>query len=317
MRSSYKISWWALLLFPLLAWSQPKSVTLLVPYTPGSGPDMVARTIAPKLSARLNLPVIVENKAGASGNIGADFVAKSKPDGSILMLTVNSFNVTPALYKKLPYDPIKDFTPIAMLGASSLALVVNTNVPAQNLESFVALARTKPGQLAYSSSGAGTTQHLTMEVFKKRFGLDILHVPYRGASGAITDVIGGQTQAMMMPVHNAMPFVRQNKLRLLAVVKDTRSAFAPDVPSFGELGVGNLDLDVAFWLSGPAGLPLEQVNKLNHELLQVLAQAEVKESFASQGITPDPSSPAQLADFIKNDIARWRRFVSEQNITLD
>lgn len=302
---------------PMVAFGQSKTVTIVVPFTPGSGPDIVARIIAPKLSLRLNQSVIVENKAGASGNIGADFVAKSKPDGATLMLTVNSFNVTPALYKKLPYDPIKDFTPIGKLGASNLSLVINSGVAANNLETFLTLARSKPGALAYSSSGAGTTQHLAMEVFKKRYGLDILHVPYRGAAGAITDVIGGQTQAMMMPLHNALPFVRQGKLRLLAVVKETRSPFAPDIPSFGELGAGNLELDVAFWLSGPAGVPSDLVTKLNSELFQVLSQADVKDAFALQGITPEPSTPIQLADFIKNDVSRWRRFVTEQNIMLD
>src|SRR4051812_47869046 len=278
--------------------AQGRNLTLVVPYTPGSGPDAVARTIAPRLAARLGNAVVIENKAGASGNIGADAVAKAKPDGNTLMVTVNTFNVTPALYKKLPYDPIADFTPIARLGVSNLALVVNASVPAQNLEQLVALVKSRPGALSYSSPGAGTTPHLAMEVFKKKYGLDILHVPYRGSSGATTDLVGGQTQLMMIPVHTGLPFVRQGKLRMLAVVRDTRSPFAPDVPSLGEFGAKGLDLEVVFWLAGPEGLAPSDVARLNREVTGILALPEVKEAFALQGITPEGSTPAQLNAFI-------------------
>ncbi len=297
--------------------AQSRNLTLVVPYTPGSGPDLVARTIAPRLAARLGNAVVIENKAGASGNIGADAVAKARPDGNTLMVTVNTFNVTPALYRKLPYDPITDFTPITRLGASNLALVVNATLPAQNLEQLVALAKSKPGSLSYSSPGAGTTPHLAMEVFKKKYGLDILHVPYRSSSGATTDLVGGQTQLMMIPVHTGLPFVRQGKLRMLAVVRDTRSPFAPDVPSLGEFGASGLDLEVVFWLSGPAGLPPEMVTRLNREISAILAEPEVKEALAVQGIAPEPSSPQQLADYIRTDITRWKKFVAEQGIALE
>ncbi|MDB5964287.1 MAG: hypothetical protein JWQ72_787 [Polaromonas sp.] len=299
------------------ALAQNRPTTLVVPYTPGSGPDAVARILAPKLGALLGGPVVIDNRAGASGNIGADFVAKAKPDGATLMVTVNTFNVTPALYKKLPYDPVADFTPIARLGVSNLALVVNASVPAQNFESFIALAKARPGTLNYGSAGSGTTQHLSMEVLKKRYGIDLLHVPYKGASGATTDLISGQTQVSMMPVHTALPFVRSGKLRMLAVARETRSPFAPDVPSFGELGAGNLDLAVTFWVSGPAGMPADVVARLNRDMGTVLAMPDVREQFAAQGITPELSTPAQLGDYIKRDIDRWKRFVTEQNITLD
>lgn len=294
-----------------------RTTTLVVPYTPGSGPDAVARIIAPKLAALLGAPVVIDNRAGASGNIGADYVAKAKPDGSTLMVTVNTFNVTPALYKKLPYDPVADFSPIARLGVSNLALVVNASVPAQTFDSFIALAKAKPGTLNYGSAGSGTTQHLAMEVLKKRYGIDLLHVPYKGASGATTDLLSGQTQASMMPVHSALPFMRSGKLRMLAVARETRSPFAPDVPSFAEVGAGNLDLAVSFWVAGPAGMPADLLARLNRDLGAVLAMPEVREQFASQGITPELSSPAQLGDFIRRDIDRWKRFVAEQGITLD
>lgn len=297
--------------------AQTRTTTLIVPYTAGSGPDAVARIIATKLSTLLGSPVIIENRAGASGNIGADAVAKAKPDGSTLMVTVNTFNATPALYKKLPYDPIEDFSPITKVGTSNLALVVNAAVPVQSFEALIALARSKPGALNYSSAGAGTTQHLAMEVLKKSFGLDILHVPYKGQSGATADVVGGQIQMTMMPVHTALPFVKAGKLRMLAVAREDRSPFAPSVPSFGEVGAGNLDLAVTFWLSGPARMPADLVAKLNKDIGTVLAMPDVKERFAAQSITPESSTPAQLADYVKRDVDRWRRFVTEQNITLD
>jgi tripartite-type tricarboxylate transporter receptor subunit TctC len=292
-------------------------ITFVVPYTPGTGPDNLARIVGPRLAARLGANAVIENKAGASGNIGADFVAKAKPDGSVLMVTVNTFTITPALYKSMPYNPVSDFTPIAKLGVGNVALVVNAAVPAQNFEAFIALAKSKPGSLSYGSPGNGTPQHLTMEVLKKRYGLDILHVPYKGAAGANTDLLGGQIQLAVLPVHTALPFVRAGKIRMLAVSGDKRSSFAPDIPSMGELGAGNVDLSLYFWLAGPAGMAAEQVAQLNREVATVLATPEVKEQLAAQGMIPATASPAQLGDTIKRDIERWKQFVAEQKITVD
>ncbi|MDQ6882524.1 MAG: tripartite tricarboxylate transporter substrate binding protein [Pseudomonadota bacterium] len=295
----------------------PRVITLVVPFTPGTGPDAIARIVGPRLGARLGASVVVENKAGASGNIGTDFVAKAKPDGSTLLATVNTFTITPALYKNLPYNPLADFAPIGKVAVSNIALVVNAAVPAPNFEALLALARARPGGLNYGSPGSGTPQHLAMEVLKKRYGLDILHVPYKGAAGANTDLLGGQIQMAMLPVHTALPFVKAGKLRMLAVSGDTRSTFAPDIPSLGELGAGNVDLSLYFWLAAPAGMPADQVAHLNRELVAVLAIPEVKEMFAAQGLIPDTGSPAQIADTIRRDIERWKRFVAEQNITVD
>jgi tripartite-type tricarboxylate transporter receptor subunit TctC len=293
-------------------------MTLIVPFTPGSGPDAVA-------ACHRAAPVRAHRHAGGDreqgrrrGNIGADLAAKAKPDGSTLMVTVNSFNVTPALYRKLPYDPVADFTPISMLGASNLALVVNAGVPAQTLEQLVALAKAKPGTLSYSSPGAGTTPHLAMEVFKKRYGLDILHVPYRGSAGATTDLVGGQTQLMMIPVHTGLPFVKQGRLRMLAVVRDTRSPFRAGGSEPGRVRRGQpRSRRRCSGCRARRGLPAAEVARLNREVQAVLAMPDVKEAFAAQGITPEGSTPAQLGDYIRNDIARWKKFVTEQNITLD
>lgn len=295
----------------------PRVITLVVPFTPGTGPDAIARIVGPRLGTRLNATVVVENKAGASGNIGTDYVAKAKPDGATLLATVNTYTITPALYKNLPYNPLTDFAPIGKVAVSNVALVVNAAVPAQNFEALIALAKAKPGALNYGSPGSGTPQHLAMEVLKKRYGLDILHVPYKGAAGANTDLLGGQIQMAVLPVHTALPFVKAGKLRMLAVSGDTRSAFAPDIPSLAELGAGNVDLSLYFWLAAPAGMPADQVAHLNRELVAVLATPEVKELFAAQGLVPDSSSPAQIAETIRRDIDRWKRFVAEQKITVD
>jgi tripartite-type tricarboxylate transporter receptor subunit TctC len=291
--------------------------TLVVPYTPGTGPDSLARIVGARLGPRVGTTFVVENKAGASGNIGADYVSKAKPDGSVLMVTVNTFTITPALYKSLPYNPISDFTPIAKLAIGNLALVVNANVPAQNFEQFLTLVRSKPGGLSYGSPGNGTPQHLAMEVLKKRFGLDILHVPYKGAAGANQDLIGGQIQMAVLPIHTALPFVRAGKIRMLAVSGDKRASLAPDVPSMGELGAGNVDLSLYFWLAGPAGLPADEVTRLNREVAAVMAMPDVKEALAVQGMVPATATPAQLGETIKNDIGHWKQFVTEQKIHVD
>jgi len=295
----------------------PRVITFVVPYTPGTGPDNLARIVGPRLASRLGASAVIENKAGASGNIGADFVAQAKPDGSVLMVTVNTFTITPALYKTIPYNPVADFTPIAKLGVGNVALVVNAQVPAKNFEEFIALAKAKPGTMSYGSPGNGTPQHLAMEVLKKRYGLDILHVPYKGAAGANTDLLGGQIQLAVLPVHTALPFVKAGKVRMLAVSGDKRSAFAPDIPSLAELGAGNVDLSLYFWLAGPAGLPADLVSQMNREVVAVLGSPEVKELLAGQGMIPDTASRAQLGETIKQDIERWKQFVTEQKITAD
>jgi tripartite-type tricarboxylate transporter receptor subunit TctC len=299
------------------AFAQTRVITFVVPYTPGTGPDNFARIVGPRLASSLGATAVVENKPGASGNIGADFVSHAKPDGSVLMVTVNTFTITPALYKSLPYNPVTDFTPIAKLGVGNVALVVNSQVPAKTFQEFIALAKSKPGSLSYGSPGNGTPQHLAMEVLKKRYGLDILHVPYKGAAGANQDLLGGQIQLAVLPVHTALPFVRAGKIRMLAVSGDKRSTFAPDVPSLAELGAGNVDLSLYFWLAGPAGLPSDEVARMNREVASVLADPQVKELLARQGMIPDTAAPAQLGDMIKQDIDRWKQFVTEQKITAD
>jgi tripartite-type tricarboxylate transporter receptor subunit TctC len=303
-----------------LAQGQPswpsRPVTLVVPYTPGTGIDIIARTVGPKLSQKWGVPVIVDNKPGASGNIGAAFVAKSAPDGYTLMVTVNTFTITPALYKSLSYDPVADFTPTGRVAIGNLALVVNPAVlPVKNLQALTAAAKAK--KLSYSSPGNGTPQHLAMELLKQRLGVDILHVPYKGAAQALTDLLGGQVELAVLPVHTALPHAKAGRLNVIAVSGEGRSVLAPDSPTFAELGLKNLDLDLYYWIAGPAGLPRDIVQKVNQEMALILAMPDVRETLLKQGVVPMAGAPEQVGAQIKSDVERWKKFVGDNNITMD
>jgi len=307
----------ALVAFDVAAQSYPsRPITLVVPYTPGTGIDIIARTVAPRLTERWKEPVIVDNKPGASGNIGAAIVAKAPPDGYTMMVTVNTFTITPALYKSIAYDPVKDFAPVGRVANGNVALVTNPAVlPVKNLEELKAAARTR--KLNYSSPGNGTPQHLAVELLKQRLGIDILHVPYKGAAQALTDLLGGQVQLAVLPVHTALPHARAGKLTVIAVSGERRSVLAPDSPSFAELGLAHLDIDLYFWIAGPAGLPPEIVQKWNQEIASILSAPEVRETLMKQGMVPAPGSPDEISAQIRNDIERWSKFIRETGITAD
>jgi tripartite-type tricarboxylate transporter receptor subunit TctC len=295
-----------------------RPITFVVPYTPGSGIDIIARTVGPKLSERIGQPVVVENKPGASGNIGADAVAKAPANGYTLMVNVNTFTITPALFKAMPYDPVKDFAPITRAARGNLVLVVNpAALPAKSLDEVVAAARNQPGKLNYASPGNGTPQHLAMELLKQRLGLDIVHVPYKGAAGATTDLLAGQVQMMVLPLHTALPHIRAGKLNAIAVSGEQRSVLAPDIPTFTELGAKNLDIDLYFWFAAPAGTPSEVVARLNREIGAILAQPDVRETMLKQGLVPETSAPQEIAAAIAADVERWKKFIAERRITAD
>jgi tripartite-type tricarboxylate transporter receptor subunit TctC len=316
---------WALLAVavaaPRLALAQDypvRPIRLVVPYTPGTGIDIIARTVGPRLTDRWGQPVVVENRPGASGNIGADIVAKAQPDGYTLMVTVNSFTITPALYPKLPYDPVKDFATVGRVATGNIALVVNPAVlPVRTLDELTAQVRARQGKVSYASPGNGTPQHLAVELLKQRLGIDLLHVPHKGAAGALTDLLGGQVELMVLPVHTALPFAKAGKLTVIAVSGEGRSVLAPDSPSFAELGLKNLDIDLYFWIAAPAGAPGPVIEKWNRESAAVLALADVRESLLKQGLVPSPSSPGEIARQIGADVVRWKKFVSEAKITAD
>ena len=302
-----------------LAQSWPeRPVTLIVPYTPGTGIDIIARTLSPRLAERLGQGFVVENKPGASGNLGADAVAKAQPNGYTLMITVNTFVITPALFKNLPYDPVNDFAVAGKLAAGNIALVVNPNVlPVKTLDELVAFVRARPGQVNYGSPGNGTPQHLAVELLKQRLKLDMLHVPYKGAAAANTDLLGGQISLMVLPVHTALPFARTGRLSILAVSGESRSVLAPDSPSFAELGLKGLNIDLYFWIAAPARTPRDIIAKVNREVTAILALPEVRETLLKQGLIPSSSTPEEMAAIIKADIERWKKFIAETKISAD
>ena len=257
-----------------------RNVQVVVPYTPGTGADILARTLGPKLAERLKVGVITDNRAGATGNIGTDFVAKAAPDGYTLLCTATSFGTNPALNPKLPFDPVKSFAPVALLATSALAVIVTPQLPAKSMREFVDYARRQPGKLYYSSPGNGGPQHLAMELLKLEADIDLVHVPYKGSGGALTDLVGGHVQAMIVSLQTAAPYVHGGKLRMLAVMSAARSPAFPEVPTLKEQGLPDIEVDTWYGLFAPAGTPAEIVAKLNAEMNALLRQPEVRELLA-------------------------------------
>lgn len=296
-----------------------RPITLVVPFTPGTGIDILARVIGPKMNERWKQPIVIDNKPGASGNIGSDFVAKSAPNGHTLMVTVNTFSMAPALYRNLPFDPVNDFAPVIKIALASSAFAVNpVALPTSDFAEFLANCRAKPGRLNYGSPGNGTPHHLAMELLKLRLGLDIVHVPYKGLSGAMTDLLGGQVQMMFAPVHALLPNARAGKLKILAVTGPKRSPFAPDAPTFHEQGMDFMD-DVDNWYAvmAPARTPPDIIAKLNRGIAEIMGLPEVRENLMKQGMVPVTSAPGELAELIKADLSRWHKVVADAKIKAD
>lgn len=293
-----------------------RPITLVVPYAAGSGLDPLARTIAANLAPRLGQPIVIDFKAGAGSAIGSDFAARSAPNGYTLILTTVALPVLPALYKNLQFDPIKDFTHISKIATGSMALVVNPKqLPVKTLDELVSRAKAQPGKLNYGSAGNATPHHLGMEMFKHELGLDIVHVPYKGATGALNDLLGGQIPMAMFPVNVVLPFVRDGRLTVLAVSGRGRSLLAPDAPSFEELGLKNLDIDVYYFISGPAKLSPEIVGQLNAEIAKTLN--EVRTPLLASGLVAERSSPDAITEHIKNDMVRWKDLITKARITAE
>jgi tripartite-type tricarboxylate transporter receptor subunit TctC len=294
-----------------------RPIRLIVPYTAGTGIDILARVTGQKLSERLKVAVIVDNRPGASGNIGTEAVAKSAPDGYTLLMTASTHVTNAALQPTVPYDPAKSFAPIGPTAIGNLALVVHPSVPAKTVPELVALAKAEPGKLNYASPGSGTPHHLAMELFKLHFKVDLTHVPYKGTAGAVQDLLGGRVQVMFLPVHVALAHVQAGKLRMLAAGGAKRSPVTPDVPSLADEGVTDIDVDIWYAWLAPAGLPAEQVSLLNAEMNAILADPDVRESLLKQGLNPTPGKPEDLARMIHTDLERWTRIVRAAQIKPD
>ena len=294
-----------------------RPIKIIVPYTPGTGIDILARLIGQKLSEKLGVAVVVDNRPGASGNIGTEAASKAAPDGYTLLATASTLVTNVALQKSVPYDPVKGFTPIGPTAIGNLALVVNPSVPANSVKELVALAKAKPGELNYASPGSGTPHHLAAELFKLHFGVNLTHVPYKGTAGAVTDLLGGQVQVMFLPVHVALPQVQAGKLRMLAAGGSHRSPVTPDVPSLADEGVTDIDVDIWYAFLGPPGLAKEQVTLLNTQVNAILRDAEVRDTLLKQGLNPLPGSPEDLSKMIATDLERWTAIVRAAKIEAD
>jgi tripartite-type tricarboxylate transporter receptor subunit TctC len=312
----------ALVLVSAGALAQPfpsRPVTLVVPFSPGTGIDILARVIGPQLAEKWGQPVVVENKPGASGNIGTDFVAKSAPDGYTLMVTVNTFTITPSLIKNTPYNVLQDFSPISKIATATYCFAVNPKVfPANNMQQAIELIRKNPGKYFFASPGNGTPHHVGMELIKLRLGLNLTHVPYKGFAGAMQDLIGGQVHMMFTLVHSAIPQVRAGRIKILGVTGAKRSPQFPEAPTFREQGIDFMD-DVDAWYAviGPAKLSPELLAKLNADVNAVMALPEVKQNLVKQGLIPATSTSEELGALVKSDEARWAKVIAEAKITAD
>jgi tripartite-type tricarboxylate transporter receptor subunit TctC len=312
------------LLAPAVALAQgdaypSRPISLIVTVAPGGGADVLARVIAPKMSESLKQPVVVENKVGASGVIGSDFVAKAAPNGYTLMLLINSFTITPALYKNLPFDPVNDFAAITRIATTGYSLTVNPRrLPAKDVKEFIALVRANPGKYTYATPGKGTVFHLAMEVIKQQLKLDLLHVPHKDLGSAATSIIGGSTDSMFAVSVLVQGQAKAGNLRLLAVTGNKRSPLIPDVPTFRELGITFLDdVDGYYGVVAPAKTPREIVTRLNKDIVAAIGHPDVLQKLASSDLQPTTSTPEQFAAQIKADIQRWGQLIKDAKISAD
>ena len=294
-----------------------KPITLIVPWAPGGSTDILARAIGEQLTRSMGQPVIVENRAGASGNIGSNIVAKAKPDGYTLLVgSMSTHAMNPALIPNMPFKGADDFTPIALVANVINTMVINPALPAKNLQEFIAYAKANPGKIAYASAGGGSTNHLSAEMFKKAAGIEMLHVPYKGGAPAVLDTVGNQTQVLFSAGTQTLPHVKAGKLRLLAVTEPKRSALMPDVPTVGDLLPG-YEMSVWYAAFGPAGMPRDLVTRLNTEINKALAVPEVRSRMDAMGVEVINSAPEQLAETLKRDTARYTKVIHDLNIKLD
>lgn len=295
-----------------------KPIRIVVGFAAGGFTDVLARTVGQKLSTALGQPVVVENKPGATGTIGADAVAKSKPDGYTLLLAHFASNsVAPALYPKLPYDVNRDFTPIIRLASTPVVLTVNANFPANDVAGFIAQARKIPNQLSFASSGSGTAQHLAAVQFMQATNTKMVHVPYKGSGAAMTDLLSGQVDLNFDSPPNILAHVKTGKLKALAITSMARSPLFPSVPTLNESGLPKFEMSQWFALMGPANLPKDVVDKLNTETNAILKQSDVMEKIASQGGDIIGGTPAQFVTFLKSDSEKWAKIVKDAGITLE
>ena len=294
-----------------------KPIKIVVPYPPGGGNDIMARFIQPKLAEEWRQPVVVENKPGAAGNLGAGEVARAPADGYTLLMATSTIAMTPGLGQKVSYDLEKDLTAVAMVGATAMVIAVNPTVEAKTLPQLLSLARAQPGKLAYSTCGNASPMHLAGELLKLTAKVDLVHVPYKGCAPALADVIGGQLPIAFNTISNAAPFEKSGKVRILALVSAKRSSEFPNLPTAAEQGMTGYEADIWFGLFAPAATPRPVVVSINNAINRALADAEVQGRMRSQYYDPRPSSPDEFAAFVKSEVVKWGRTIRDANIKAD
>jgi len=291
-----------------------KPVRIVVPFTPGTGMDILARTLQPHLQSAWGQAIVVDNRPGASGNLGASAVAKSPPDGLTLLMGVNTLIINPALYANMTYDPLKDLAPIGLCATGSFLLVAGASAGIKSVDESPCGAVSKPGKLDYASPGIATPHHMAMELFKLRAKVSITHIPFSGTAGAVNAVLSGDVPLMFLPVHVAMAQVKGGRLVVLAAAGDRRSSLAPDVPTLAELGYPNVEADLWYGMLAPAGTPNDIVVRVNADMIKALTLPEVRSALAAQGMEVAPSSPDEMAALMRRDAARWASVVKQAGI---
>jgi tripartite-type tricarboxylate transporter receptor subunit TctC len=295
----------------------PANLSLIVSASPGTGLDILARTLSQQFSIKGNYATVVENKAGASGNIAADLVTRAKPDGATLLVVGTTFATNAAVNPNLPFDTVKDFAPVALLGTGTLCLVVPSSSTANTLAEFLQMAKTSAKGVNYASPGNGTPQHLAMELLKFEAGLNLFHVPFKGSAGAVNDVAAGHVSAMIAPVHTVMPLVKAGKLKMLAVLSSERAAQMPQVPTFKEQGLPKVQVDIWYGLMAPKGTSPQVIQSLNQEVNLVLKNPEIVANLAKQGIDAGGGTPQLMAETLSAELKRWPPVVKAAQIKAD
>jgi tripartite-type tricarboxylate transporter receptor subunit TctC len=294
-----------------------KPVRIVVPYPPGGTVDVVARNLAQQLTVQTGQQFIVDNRAGANGTIGSDFVSKAAPDGYTLLVQASIFVINPLFLKNVPYDVQRDFTAVANIGSVPLLVTAHPSVPAANLREFVALVRANPDRYTFATTGLGSAGHLTEEVIKRDAGLSILIVPYKGAGPALTDIVAGHVSALADPLPSSYPHVKGGRLKALAVTSRERIAFMPEVPTMAESGFPGFEMLSWYGLWGPPGLPKDVVDRLAAETAKAVRSAEMRDKLAAQGFIPDGSGPAAFGSYVRDEIAKYAKIVKDANLKVD
>jgi len=308
----------AAMVTPLGAQTYPnKPIRFILPFPPGGATDILGRIIGQKLAERLGQPVVPENRPGGAGNIGLDATANAKPDGYTIVLTVQTIAISPSLFKKLNYDPVKDFAPITLVGQIPNVVVVRPALPVKNLKELVAYAKANPKKLNYGSGGTGNANHLVFELLKNLTQVDMVHVPYKGVNQAMIGLMGGEVDMVSIGPPAALPHIQSGKVRALAVLQKERVPTLPDVPTSREAGVENFEVVSWYGILAPAATPRDIVNRLNAEWIKIVAMPDTKAKMESVGVEPLSSTPEQFSDFIKTEIVRWSKVIKEANLSLD